>query len=354
MPAYSQKDVLHSSCARPAPLYPSPPSHRENSARKEAGPLLAHYLERCRGGSEPAAAGSSEQAAAESAQAAAAAAEAPAQEGAAAGSAAADDSSGPKPAALSAVKVPVRGLVALKLAAHPAPSGADGVEGSSQGSAGTLDATSANLVHKMAAALLADIAAGKQARLQHVQRIMPVQTTCKLGAAALQAAGGQLAALVAAAVADDSSSEQQQADGQQESTAAAASAAAAAGGEVASERPLTFGIGLKQREMSGKPAAAAPAAGNGSSAGTGGPAPAAAAPMDRGAIITSLAGGFESALRQQHGTAAAVDLKAPDWVLICEVVPAGGELYAALCALPRALCTLKPKLHVQAVGRAGA
>ncbi|PRW44977.1 hypothetical protein C2E21_6182 [Chlorella sorokiniana] len=327
---------------------------RENSARKEAGPLLARYLEQCRGGGAPAAAGSSEPAAADTSndEAAEAAPEAAEQQEAASGTAAAEEGRAFKPPALAAVKVPVRGLVALKLAAHPVAAAADAngaadVSSSSQASS-SFDAASANLVHEMAAALLADIAAGKQARLQHVQRIVPVQTTCRLEAAALQAAGGQLAALVAAAVAGVNCSQQ----GEDRSEGTAAAAAAVAGGEGASKRPLTFGIGLKQREVSGKPAAPAPAAGDNS--GDGAAAPAAAAPLDRGGIITALAGGFEQALRQQHGLAAAVDLKAPDWVLICEVVPAGGELYAALCALPRALCTLKPKLHVQVVGRAGA
>lgn len=251
----------------------------------------------------------------------------------------------------------MRGLVALKLAAHPAPGAAGGSSGA-DGAAGSFDAASANLVRDVTAALLADVADGKQARLQHVQRIVPVQTTCRLEDAALRAAGAQLAALVAAAARGASSSKQQ--GGQPEGEAppdSTPAAAAGADGDAASTRPLTFGIGLKQREISGKPpaAVAAPAAGDGSTAGAAGASPAAAAaPLDRGAIITALAGGFESALRQDHGLAAAVDLKAPDWVLVCEVVPAGGELYAALCALPRALCTLKPKLHVQAVGRAGA
>lgn len=323
------------------------PFCRENSARKEAGPLLTRYLERCRGGS---AAGGGKQAAADHGEAAAAAA----PEGATADAAAEGDSGACQPAALSAVKVPVRGLVALKLAAHPAPAVAggnpatDGVDGSS-GCGGSFDAPSAGTVHEMVAVLLADIAAGKQARLQHVQRIVPVQTTCRLEAAALRAAGAQLAALVAAAAGGGSSS-QQGGEGQPENTAETA-----ADGEGESKRPLTFGIGLKQREISGKPAAAAaPVAGDSSGAGASGAVSAAAAAAPRGAIITALAGGFEQALRQRHSIEAAVDLKAPDWVLICEVVPAGGELYAALCVLPSTLCTLKPKLHVQAVGRAGA
>lgn len=73
--------------------------------------------------------------------------------------------------------------------------------------------------------------------------------------------------------------------------------------------------------------------------------------MDRGAIIASLASGFEAALREEHDLQAAVDLKAPDVVLVVEVLPAGGALYAALCALPQALCVLKPKLHIRPVGK---
>lgn len=74
--------------------------------------------------------------------------------------------------------------------------------------------------------------------------------------------------------------------------------------------------------------------------------------LDRGAIISALAGGFEAALRQAHGCEAAVDLKQPGWVLVVEALPAAGELYAALCALPAELCVLKPKLHIKPVGKA--
>lgn len=47
-----------------------------------------------------------------------------------------------------------------------------------------------------------------------------------------------------------------------------------------------------------------------------------------------------------------VDLKAPDWVVLMEGLPVAGATYAALCALPCALCAVKPRLGVRPVGRA--
>lgn len=299
---------------RPCSSPPTCPAPRENSARKEAAPLLARYLEQCRGvahgsGPEP--------------DAAAAAAVEPGPEDGEAG-AAGGGTKAPQQQeqpTLGTIKISCRGMVALKLSAHPAPAG------SSDGTGGTsLDAAASRLVHEAVAALLADIAGGKQARLGHVQRVTPVQTTCRLEAGALHAAGQQLAGVVAAAVAGSS-------------TAAAAA--------VPDAPRLTFGIGLKQREASapGKVAAA--------EGGAAADAAAPAAPPDRGTIIRQLASGFEGALRERHGIAAAVDLKAPDWVLVAEVLPAGGGVYVALCALPRALCLLKPKICIAPVGKAG-
>ena len=201
----------------------------------------------------------------------------------------------------------------------------------------------ASLVQRACGALLADIDSGKQPRLHHVQRVIPVQTTCRVQREALQAAGGWLAGLVAT-------------DSPLASTIAVA--------EGSQPRTVRFGIFLKQREASGvkadaaeagmpalpepeaaeSPEAAAPEAAANA-------ALEAAPPLDRGAIIASLAAGFEHGLRGHHGLQAAVDLKAPDDVLIAEVVPAAGDLYAALCVLPSALCLLKPKLHIKPVGK---
>jgi hypothetical protein len=48
---------------------------------------------------------------------------------------------------------------------------------------------------------------------------------------------------------------------------------------------------------------------------------------------------------------ARVDLKAPGWVLLVEVLPVMGASFAALSALPAAMCTIKPKLQMRPVGR---
>lgn len=274
---------------------------RENSCRKEVAPLLARYLQQC-----SSAGGSAE--------------------GVKAGEGAALPS-----APLAAVKVACQGVVALKL-------------GTDSGGA---------LVQQVAAALLSDIDSGKQARLQHVQRMIPVQATCELSREALQAAGARLAPLAAAHVAQ-------------------AGATAAPGDDQQQQQKVTFGIALKHRPLqaggesaeggSKQPpetgtataAAAAAATSNGDAGGSqihsaGGSGQEG---LGRGDIIRTLAAGFEAALRLRHDLKAEVDLKNPELVLVAEVLPAGGDLYAALCVLPRSMCVVKPRLHIRPVGKA--
>ena len=120
--------------------------------------------------------------------------------------------------------------------------------------------------------------------------------------------------------------------------------AEASGGQQEQQK-LTFAVALKNRHMNDGSGLAVAAAGA-----------AAASPssplMERGAIIGSLAAGFEAALRLEHGVHASADLKTPDYILVVEVLPVGGAAYAALCALPRRLCALKPRMHIRAVGTA--
>ncbi len=362
---------------------------RENSARKEALPILQQYLSNT----------------ALDDGSGSAAAPAPASEATPAAPASPEEQQGPAAGAageaahsLAAIKVGARGVVAFRLvqpgtagngsgsdpagcgaggpaaaAAAPASASADACSGSPEAiSHSAADAAGAAHVQRTVAALLADIAAGSQPRLAHVQRVIPVQTTCRMERAALAAAGARLAALVAAALpgcnATEASDTGNAAEGADTGTAAdplpePTSRAA---------HKVTFGISLKQRALDGaggKPAeptaAAPPAAGDEAAGGQPGEAdvatvaPAAApdsgegvAPLDRGAIISALAGGFEAALRQAHGCEAAVDLKQPGWVLVVEALPAAGSLYAALSALPADLCVFKPKLHIKPVGKA--
>lgn len=322
----------------------------ENSARKEAGPLLSSYLQRCRASTEEAAAAVGDTAAAgkPAADDGATAADQPVAGEGAAGT---TEAAAPTPAAaaglpsMAPVKVPGRGVVVFKLAVHRAdPAAATaGISSVSGGGTGEgFDLAAAALVQQVAADLLADIDGGQQARLRQVQRIMPIQTTCRLEEAALRNAGAQLAALVAAAMEAAQGTAQQGAV----DTAAEAGGATAPHAAAAQHHSVTFGIAVKQREVSGaKPAAAASTEAGGGGSGGG---------LGRTAIISNLASGFEVALRERHGITAAVDLRSPGWVLVAEVLPAGGTLYAALAALPRALCSLKPKLHIRAVGSAGA
>jgi hypothetical protein len=291
-------------------LPPTPSS--ENSCRKEAGALLARYLQQCSSAS---------------------------------GSAKPDeaDEAAPASAPLAAVKIACRGLVALKLAAHAAP----------PASAGSGPDSGSTLVQQVAAALLSDIDSGKQKRLQHVQRVIPVQTTCELSREGLQAAGARLAEMAAAQVPQ------------------AGDVSAVRDGQAQQQRKVTFGIALKHRPL--QPAAEVAAGDSGQQCEADAPTTTAAAAvatlgdapsgpsntaeggsqgaLDRGDIIRTLASGFEVALRQQHGVEAAVDLKTPELVLVVEVLPAGGALYAALCVLPRSLCVLKPRMHIRPVGK---
>lgn len=368
--------------SRRCPSSNHPPSRRpklcrENSARKEALPVLQRYLAQT-----SAVEGAASAATVPASAAAPVAPASPAEQQGALAAAAGEASH-----SLAAIKVGARGVVAFKLV-QPGTTGSGNSRNAAGGGSGgdptaaaapALDSTDAGVqeaashpaaaaagaahVQRTAAALLADIAAGSQPRLGHVQRVIPVQTTCRMERAALEAAGARLAALVAGALADGSVGE---------GGAAGAAAAAAPGAAAQPARKVTFGISVKQRALEGvsnkpaAPAAAAPAAAGGEAvngeAGKAGAAegPAAAPPdsgkvgqhLDRGAIISALAGGFEAALRQAHGCEAAVDLKQPGWVLVVEALPAAGELYAALCALPAELCVLKPKLHIKPVGKA--
>lgn len=335
---------------------------RENSARKEAVPLLSDYLKSCCVEGEQG-----------------------------------------LPTELAAIKLGCQGVVAFKLAAHDASLPGGNVASASQ----TTQAT---------AALLADVASRKQPRLQHVSRVIPVHTTCRLDQAALETAGHFLAALVAAGLpeATHTKGPPAVAGGEQ------AKPAGDSTGTSVSPRRVAFAVSIKNRllqEAAAHPAATRPPAvaiaaqavsavpdavpqsapghepassaalaAKGSAAaaaaGVSGPAAVAAAPIaptdasraptgagaaaaeaalsvgasstakqpDRGAIISSLAQGFEVAL-QQHDLQGAVDLRAPDFLLLVEVLPAGGALYAALCVLPAALCEMKRKLHIKSVGK---
>jgi hypothetical protein len=269
---------------------------------------------------------------------------------------------------LAPIKVACCGVVAFKLAS---PSNADAA----------ISATglqSAQLVHQAVAALLADVDGGKQPRLQHVQRIVPIQATCRLESGPLQEAGARLAALAAASLQAapgaqaPATADSDEGDGQRQQV-------------VQQQRRVTFGIALKHRTSSEVPTnktsakpqlldkseaepiqAASAGDGTQGSEQPGCAATAASSPpatsqstfgsntaLDRGAIIAAVARGFDAALREQHGVHASVDLKAPDLILVVEVLPAAGALYAVLCVLPRALCVVKPKLHIRPVGKAG-
>lgn len=68
------------------------------------------------------------------------------------------------------------------------------------------------------------------------------------------------------------------------------------------------------------------------------------------AVIHSVAGGFEIALKERYGLQAKVDLKSPEWVILVEALPVMGSIYAALSVLPSSMCVLKPRLQMRPVG----
>ncbi len=59
-----------------------------------------------------------------------------------------------------------------------------------------------------------------------------------------------------------------------------------------------------------------------------------------------MSSGEWSSVLQAH-----VDLKAPEWVVLVEVLPVMGASYVALSALPAAVCMVKPRLQMRAVGQ---
>ncbi|GAB4817246.1 hypothetical protein N2152v2_004292 [Parachlorella kessleri] len=376
----------------------------EKTATKEANQLLASYLARNLQEKPVCAAGVS-------VTPKFAPAEAKAEENVAAAAAhGADKDKDPQPSSpplLSIVKLGCRGVVMLKLsmaactaataaktaAGHTGPSGqgaqVDAAEqqpsrlGSDAAAATAAESQhllpAMQLVQSIATQLLADVEAGRVPRLRHCQRIIPIVATCVLDIAALEKAAAQLASVVKGGTERASAAPAGGSVMAQNAKQAAGSSDAVAEVPVgravtAAQQPtqLTFGVAYRPRgseagaasEASMGPAtgSAVPggACGSGAEVGQAGDArqtgaigtdmESRGAVMDRMQAIKAVAGGFERALKERYGVQAHVDLKAPEWVVLVEVLPVMGASYVALSALPAAVCIVKPRLQMRAVG----
>eukprot|EP00887_Chlorella_sp_A99_P004305 scaffold15.g4305.t1 len=244
---------------------------------------------------------------------------------------------------LHSVKLGCRGVVALKLAL---PDGADGGAGAAAVGA--------------VAAIIGEVEAGRLPRLEYVQRIAPMQTSAALGTPALRAAGARLAAYVADALGGAGQGEQrrQEQQVQQEGSGKAQQQGQHKGQPQQHERHEQEGQACEG--AGGAPAIkfAVAYAGRGSEAGQAAATDAAAGAAGGGklparmAAIGAIADGFSSALLGQHGIAAKVDLRAPDWVVLAEVLPMAGEARVALAAVPAAHCAFtKARTSIKVVGQ---
>lgn len=126
----------------------------------------------------------------------------------------------------------------------------------------------------------------------------------------------------------------------------------AAGGEQAAgaqqaqqHAEVTYAVAFKNRDVLEEAARQGAAAAN-----TAGGAAAATVPT-RAETIQALAGALHAELVAQFpGAKVSVNLKSPQLVLVCEVVPVGAQLYAALALLPAHMLTLKPRLQLKSCG----
>lgn len=135
--------------------------------------------------------------------------------------------------------------------------------------------------------------------LQHVQRIIPIASTCVLEPEALKACAARVAPLMAELF-------------------------------KSADQP-TFGIGLNNRHNS-----------EGSTVS-----------IDRKEIISAIATGLTDELKSRHDVVASVDLKNPNVVVAVEVMPILGHLYVGIAPLPNKVCTMKPRLAMQSLRKSG-
>ncbi len=162
-------------------------------------------------------------------------------------------------------------------------------------------------------------------QIEFIQRLIPILSTCLLEVNALQACASRVAGIAAL--------EFQQNRNDIDS-----------GGGEEEKLPTTFGIHINNREsgaihsstgestegdlpdITTKPADVAP---------------------DRMQIISAVAAGLATELKDNFNIDAKVDLKAPTVVVTVEVLPIMGKMYAGIAILPQKVCNLKPKLGIK-------
>jgi hypothetical protein len=194
------------------------------------------------------------------------------------------------PLLLSSFKIGTRGVICLRLSPTFTPA--------ANTTPGMAAQQAALTVHEA-------VNDGKLPPVRHLHRVVPIISTCRLEVDDLQACAARVAPVAAAILAK------------------------------APIRP-TFGISIHNRDHTSEAARA-----NNPEA-SGGHLP------SRNEIIGAVAQGLVAELKAKHAIdTVAVDLTNPSLVVVVEVLPVMGSLFAGIAVLPQHVCSLKPKLTLR-------
>jgi tRNA(Ser,Leu) C12 N-acetylase TAN1 len=162
----------------------------------------------------------------------------------------------------------------------------------------------------------------QQKPVEFIQRLVPILSTCAMEEDALKACAARVAGIAALEFGNTTSD----------------------GGEKVAPLPPTFGIHINNREL-----------GSTGSGGEGTPSTSVAVPaveppapsLERMQIISAVAAGLTTELKNKYNIDAKVNLKAPTVVVNVEILPIMGKTYAGIAILPQRVCNLKPKLGIK-------
>ena len=217
-----------------------------------------------------------------------------------------------------------RGLIILKLnptAAAATDDATDDEENSALATAKMAQQTVLKIYESVPSKTL------QQPQPQFVQRLIPILSTCLLEEDALKACAARAAGIAALEFQNNSHTNDKL---EKASTGT-------------SSRQLTFGIHINNRDSGGSTHSIV-----GTSEADASTAEAGSS-LERMQIISAVATGLTSELKNKFNIEAKVNLKAPAVVVIVEVMPIMGKLYAGIAILPQKVCTLKPKLNIKAL-----
>lgn len=243
-----------------------------------------------------------------------------------------DDTKQPTQNILSIIKVSARGIAILKLCLPSTES---------TPTTATTSVISQTAVSTVTATLTQQVEAKTRPALHHIQRIMPIHTTCSMHSVdVLKAAGGRLAPVVFNIV------REQMGDKAAEEGYAASFAVG--------YKSRSLGVGEKDKKKKEKKSGDADATKDVVNSDTSAPT------LDRMAIIQAVASGLETTLKAApYNVAVKVDLKTPNIIVLIEevhVVVGNDKNYstnaacAVLGAVPAELCVLKPKFIMKHIG----